>query len=410
MKGLNNIYEQILLAKTRLAGIIHRTPLVYANIFSELSGCQVYMKFEQLQKTGSFKIRGAYNKIMTLTDEEKHKGVIASSAGNHAQGVALAATKASISSTIVMPEGAPLAKVKATKGYGADIVLHGKVFDEAYQKAREIQAETGATFIHAFDDLQIVAGQGTIGIELIEDLPDVDAVLVPVGGGGLISGIGVAIKQANPKIKVIGVEAEGAASMYVSLKAKKPVAIKEVTTIADGIALKEPGKLNYEIAEHCMDDLVTVSDEEIARTMLTLLERNKQMVEPSGATALAALIAENNQALRTQLKGKKVAVILSGGNVDVNLVSMIIEQGLMKAGRYLRFMVSVPDRPGNLQKIIEVLVNQKVNIISLEHFRVGSRITLGRTEIEFVVETIDFDHIKTIKKTLEEKGYTPVIV
>lgn len=405
-----NMYQRVQEAHKRIRSIVHKTPLIHSNIFSQLSGCEVHLKFEQLQKTGSFKIRGAYNKIMTLTDEEKQKGVIASSAGNHAQGVALAATKANMPATIVMPEGAPLAKIQATRGYGADVILHGQVFDEAFQKAKEIQADTNATFIHAFDDLDVIAGQGTIGIEIMEEMPDVDAVLIPVGGGGLISGIAATIKETNPSIQIIGVEAAGAASMYSSLKAKKKTTLKEISTIADGIALKEPGALNYEFAEKYVDDLITVSDEDIARTMLILLERTKQMVEPSGAASLASLIMKGNPTVRERFSGKKIIAILSGGNVDVNFISMIIEQGLMEAGRYLRFLTSVPDRPGNLQKVIAILASEKTNIISVEHFRVGSRVTLGRTEIEFVVETMDHNHIERLLNRLEKEGYPPIRV
>jgi len=404
-----DISKRVKDAQARLSGIIHKTPLVYSNIFSSISGSNVYLKSEHLQKTGSFKLRGAYNKIATLTQDEKERGVIASSAGNHAQGVALAALKANITSTIVMPEGAPLAKVQATKSYGAKVVLHGQVFDEAYHKARELQAETGATFIHAFDDLDIIAGQGTIGVELLEELPNLDAVIVPIGGGGLISGISAIIKEYNPSIKVIGVEASGAASMYASMKEQKRIVLNKIATIADGIALKEPGELNYQFCQKYVDDFVTINDEDIARTMLILLERTKQMIEPSGAAALAALVTKE-QEFRKDLIGKNVAVILSGGNVDVNIIAMIIEQGLMEAGRYLRFLVSVPDRPGNLQKVVNLLAEQKVNIISVEHFRVGARVSLGKTEIEFVIETIDYEHIETILNALHDAGYTPIKV
>ncbi len=405
---MDSIYHKILDAKDHISDVVHKTPLLHSKIFSKLIGANVYLKCEHLQKTGSFKMRGAYNKIRTLTDKEKSKGVIASSAGNHAQGVAHAATLAGISSTIVMPENTPLAKIQATKEYGADIILCGQVFDDACTKAKELQQTTDATFIHAFDDPYIIAGQGTIGLELLEQLPEVDAVLVPIGGGGLISGIGAAIKETHPNVQVIGVEAAGAASMYQSIIQKQRLLLPEVSTIADGIALKEPGDLNYQLAKMVVDDFLLVRDEDIARTMLILLERTKQMVEASGAAALAALLAKENVAIKERLVGKNVVAILSGGNVDVNFISRIIEQGLTEAGRYLRFLVSVPDRPGNLQRIVAVLTEQKVNIISIEHFRVGSRITLGKTEIEFVVETIDFQHGEKIISELIDRGFTPV--
>ncbi|OEH86935.1 threonine ammonia-lyase [Desulfuribacillus stibiiarsenatis] len=399
------MYNKIVEAQTRIQAVAHKTPLVYSNIFSEISGCNVFLKYEHLQKTGSFKIRGSYNKISALSDEERKHGVIASSAGNHAQGVALAATKSGIPSTIVMPEGAPLAKIAATKGYGAEIVLHGQAFDDAYQKARELQQQTGATFIHAFDDEEIIAGQGTIALELLEDLQDIEAILVPIGGGGLIAGIGAAIKETHPDIQVIGVEAAGAASMYASIHDKERRALQAVNTIADGIAVKEPGEKTYQMVREYVDELVTVSDEDIARTMLILLERAKQMVEASGAAALAALVSTPNEQFRNEMKGKNVIAILSGGNVDVNLISRIIQQGLMEAGRYFRFLTSVPDRPGNLQKVIAILATLKANIISVEHFRVGTRVSLGRTEIEFVVETTNQQHIEELINSLEKEGY-----
>ena len=290
MVKLQDVWE----ARENLTHIIHQTRLDLSFTFSELSGNEVYLKTENLQKTGSFKIRGAYNKIASLTPQEREKGVIAASAGNHAQGVAFGATKAGIPSTIVMPEGAPLAKVVATRGYGANVVLHGGVYDDAYQKALELQKETGATFVHAFDDPEVIAGQGTIGLEIVDELPDIDTILVPVGGGGLISGIAVAVKSLKPKVKIIGVEAQGAASVLASREKGELYALTSASTIADGIAVKCPGKLTFELIQEYVDDIVTVSDEEIASTMLLLLERAKLVAEGSGAAALAALVYQKN--------------------------------------------------------------------------------------------------------------------
>ncbi|OCL27019.1 threonine ammonia-lyase [Orenia metallireducens] len=393
--------EDIKDAQNRLKGVIKRSNLDSSRTFSQLSGNQVYLKLENLQKTGSFKLRGAYNKISNLTAKEKEKGVVAASAGNHAQGVALAATQIGIKSTIIMPKGAPIAKIKATRGYGAEVILSGETYDEAHQKELEYAQKTGATIIPAFDDLDVIAGQGTIGLEILEDLPKVDAVIAPVGGGGLIAGIAIAIKEINPRIKVIGVEADKAASMKASLKAGKPIDLTEVNTIADGIAVKRPGKLTYEIISKYVDEIVTVDDEEIAYAISILLERAKLIVEGAGATALAAVL--NNKA---SLQGKKIAVILSGGNIDLDMISAIISRGMMKAGRRLTFTTLLPDIPGALERLAGIIGRSGANIISVHHDRMNPDISLKQAEVKLVLETRDSAHISEVISILKNQGYS----
>lgn len=397
--------QDIWAAKENLADVIHQTRLDSSFTFSEISGNEVYLKTENLQKTGSFKIRGAYNKIASLTPQEREKGVIAASAGNHAQGVAFGATKAGIPSTIVMPEGAPLAKVVATRGYGANVVLHGGVYDDAYQKALELQKETGATFVHAFDDPEVIAGQGTIGLEIVDELPDIDTILVPVGGGGLISGIAVAVKSLKPKVKIIGVEAQGAASVLASREKGELYALTSASTIADGIAVKCPGKLTFELIQEYVDDIVTVSDEEIASTMLLLLERAKLVAEGSGAAALAALVYQKNL-----LKNKKVAVIISGGNIDVNFMSRVIEKGLVKTGRNVKLATSMLDKPGNLQHFLSIIAENKANVISISHDRLDPDIPIDKAQVEVVLETQSSEHIAQLIEIFKEQGYKVRIV
>jgi threonine dehydratase len=393
-------FEDIKRAQERLQSIIHNTDLELSTTFSDLIGAKVYLKMENLQKTGSFKIRGAYNKIACLSKEEKAKGVIAASAGNHAQGVAYAAHQAGIISTIVMPETAPISKVLATRGYGAEVVLHSNLYDEAYQKAREIQKSTGATFIHAFDDLEVIAGQGTIGLEILDALGDVEVVLVPIGGGGLASGVAVAIKSLKPKIKVIGVEAQGAACMKVSREAQKICTLEKARTIADGIAVKCPGSLTYSLLEKYLDDVVTVDDEEIASTILLLLERAKLVVEGAGAVSLAAALYQ-----KVELSKKKVAAIISGGNIDVNFVSRIIERGLVKNGRHIRIYTTMSDRPGTLQAFLQIIAQERGNVIAINHDRNNIHLHLDEAQIEAMIETQSLEHGKKIIGALERRGF-----
>jgi len=392
--------QEIWKARENLTGIIHHTNLDLSHTFSELSGNKVYLKTENLQKTGSFKIRGAYNKIACLNQKEREKGVIAASAGNHAQGVAFGATKAGIPATIVMPEFAPLSKVTATRGYGAEVVLHGNVYDDAFNKAQDIQKETGATFVHAFDDKEVIAGQGTIGLEIVDELPDVDAILVPIGGGGLISGIAAAVKSLKPSIKVIGVEAEGAACIKASREKGKVCKLAAAQTIADGIAVKCPGDLTFNLIQKYVDDVVTVGDEEIASTILLLLERAKIVAEGAGAIALAALLYQN-----ILLKNEKIAVVISGGNIDVNFISRIIEKGLVKTGRNVRLTTIMSDKPGSLQQFLSIIAENKANVISIQHERLNTDIPLDKAQVDVVLETQGANHAKQLIEKLVKTGY-----
>ncbi len=360
----------------------------------------VYLKAENLQRTGSFKIRGALNKINNLTELEKEQGVIAISAGNHAQGVALAATKAGIHSTIVMPETAPIAKVVATKGYGAEVKLYGNGFDECAALAQKLQAERGAIFLHPFDDPHIISGQGTIGLEVIEQLNKAEAVIVPVGGGGLIAGIAVALKEIKPSIEIVGVEAEGAASMKYSLSKGAIMSIDSAKTLADGIAVKRPGRLTYDIVQRYVDSIVTVNEEEIANAVLMLSERAKLIVEGAGAVPLAALLNE-----KLPYQGKNLVVILSGGNIDVNTLAQIIERGLVQAGRRIKINTQLEDKPGQLHQLLGVLAELGANIVNIYHHRGKMGIELGVAEVELDLETRDLEHTQRIYKYLNEKGY-----
>ncbi|MBU8906486.1 threonine ammonia-lyase [Desertibacillus haloalkaliphilus] len=393
---INNIKH----AQARLAGVVHQTPLDFSSTFTELSHNNIYLKLENLQKTGSFKVRGAYHKITSLNNKEKQHGVIAASAGNHAQGVAYSSSQAGISSTIVMPEGAPLAKIQATRNYGADVILHGDTFDDALEYAKQLQVETNRTFIHPFDDDKIIEGQGTIGLEILTQLSDVDAIVCPIGGGGLIAGIAATVKSVNPNINVYGVQADSCASMVTSMQKKSPVKIHSTGTIADGIAVKRPGEKTFAYVQKYVDDIVTVKDIEISRTMLYLLERNKLLVEGSGAAALAALLNH-----KLNLNGKKVVTIVSGGNVDINFVSRIIENGLIEAGRYLSLSTVVPDKPGFLNQLLNIIADLQANIITINHQRISTKVLPGQTEIQLSLETKDDAHIEKIEKRLLSEGY-----
>lgn len=386
-------------AREALSKIVHNTPLDRSHTFSAMTGKEVYLKLENLQKTGSFKIRGAYNKIRLLTEDERARGVIAASAGNHAQGVAYAATAAGIKATIVMPEAAPLAKIMATRGYGAEVALAGTVYDEAYQRAVEIQAASGQTFINAFNDLAVIAGQGTIGLEILEALPDVGAIVVPIGGGGLIAGLAAAVKEAAPHVKVYGVQAKGAPAMYISKQAHTVKAIPDAVTMADGIAVKVPGDLTFPIIDKYVDDIVVVDDEVTAGTILMLLERAKLMVEGAGAVSLAAILQNLVPA-----KGKVVSVI-SGGNIDVNFISRIIERGLVKAGRRVKISTHILDRPGALQRLLAVIAQLHANVINIYHDRIERNVPLGQSVVEISLETRDAMHTDEIMMGLRKEGY-----
>jgi len=386
-------------AQRAMYDVIHHTPLDKSTTFSNMAGYDVYLKLENLQKTGSFKIRGAYNKIHSLSEAEKAKGVIAASAGNHAQGVAYAARMANIKATIVMPETAPLAKTMATRGYGAEVILNGMVYDDAFKRAKEIEEENGQVFIHAFNDEQVIAGQGTIGLEILEELSDVSAIVVPVGGGGLIAGIALVVKELAPHVKIYGVQAQGAPAMYISKKSHSRKTTPDAVTIADGIAVKVPGDINFSIIDKYVDDIVVVDDEAIASTILMMLERAKLMVEGAGAVGLAAILHHKIPA------NGKVVTIVSGGNVDVNFISRIIERGLVKAGRRIKISTFINDRPGILQQLLTVIAETRANVINVSHNRVEQNVPIGQAVVEVSLETSDVLHTEYILTRLKECGY-----
>lgn len=385
-------------AQENLKGIIKETPLMHSEIFSEESGNIVYLKPENLQKTGAFKIRGAYNKISKLTDEEKSRGVIASSAGNHAQGVALASTMLNVDSTIVMPNTTPLIKVQATRDYGAKVVLHGDCYDDAYEEACRLRELNGYVFVHPFDDIDVIEGQGTIGLEILEELKDADYILVPVGGGGLISGVALAAKRINPNIKVVGVEPEGAMAMKESVTRNELVTLKNVDTIADGVAVKKPGDLAFEIIKDYVDEIITVSDVEIMESFLLLLERHKLVAENAGILSIAGLKKLN-------VWNKKVVCLISGGNIDVVTVSTLINKGLVSRGRLFCFSVELPDKPGELLTIASLLADLNANVIGLEHNQFKNTDRFMNVSLEVTCETNGHDHVDQIIGGLSDIGY-----
>lgn len=392
--------KEIELAAKRLEPTIHRTKIEKSTTFSAMTGGDIYLKFENQQKTGSFKIRGASNKIAALVERGEITSAVASSAGNHAQGVAYASHVHGIPATIVMPKSAPIAKVSATEGYGAKVVLCGECYDDAYNKAVEIQEEEGATFLHPYDDLEVMAGQGTIGIEILEDLPTVDIVIVPAGGGGLLAGVAACIKQINPRVKIIGVQAEGAPAICKSFKAKKHITTESVATIADGIAVKIPGTNTVELINKYADDVVTVSDAEISAAILLLLERTKQVVEPAGATPLAAVLNG-----KVDVKGKKVACVLSGGNIDVSFIQRIIELGLVSRERKLKFKTTLLDLPGSLEHLSRVLSDANANIVMVQHDRLSAELDPNEAIIHIACEVGGREHGHRVVRALEKNGY-----
>jgi threonine dehydratase len=390
--------DNIIIAREKMKGIVHETPLDYSKTFSDLAQNEVYLKLENLQKTGSFKVRGSYNKLISLSEEELKKGVVAASAGNHAQGVAYSSQMLGIPCTIVMPKGAPLSKVLATRQYGAEVILEGNVFDEALAFALELNEKRGATFIHAFDDEAVIPGQGTVGLEILDQLPEVEAVICPVGGGGLIAGVAMAVKEKNPNIAVYGVQTMACPSMKQSLIEQKPVAIKSAPTMADGIAVQKPGASNFEIVKKYVNDIVCVDEMEIARTMLLLLERNKLLVEGSGASSLAALLYK-----KINITNKKVAAVLSGGNVNVHFISRIIERGLVESGRYANFSIILKDKPGELQRVVSSITELDANIQDVHLHHMGKNIYPGYAQLDLSVETKNNEHIEELFSVLKEK-------
>ncbi len=391
-------------ARDAVAKKIIRTPLTYSTMLSELVECEVHLKLENLQLTGAYKVRGALNKISKLTESERAAGIIASSAGNHAQGVALAAKKNGIKATIVMPETTPLSKVLGTKRFGADVVFHGKFYDEAYQYAKTLQQERGLTFIHPFNDPDIISGQGTIGLEIYEDMKDLDMVVIPIGGGGLISGVSTALKELNPKIKIIGVEATNMAAMNESIKADKLVKIAKKKTIADGIAVTEVKDLTFNIVKKNVDEIVTVSETEMAHSVMQLLEVEKILVEPSGAASFAAIYYDKIK----NIKGKKIGLVISGGNIDLNFLDKIIERGLIADGRLLNFKVIVPDNPGMISEVSSIIGNAGANILDIFHDRFNQYSNFEQTQVKFTIETKGHEHVKEILSKIEQSGFTVV--
>ena len=394
MLTLDKIYH----ASYVLKDVIRRTELIHAPNINKK--CNIFIKPENLQLTGSFKVRGSYYKISQLSEEEKSKGVIACSAGNHAQGVALAATKNGIKSIICLPDCAPISKIEATKNYGAEICLVEGVYDDAYKRAIELRDEHGYTFIHPFDDEDVIAGQGTIGLEIMDQKKDIDTVIVPIGGGGIISGIAFAIKSLNPNIKVYGVQAAGAPSMKNSVEHKKIERLAAVSTIADGIAVKEPGQNTFDICSNYVDGIVTVTDDEVSTAILTMIEQHKLITEGAGAVAVAAAMFN-----KLPIEGKNVVCIVSGGNIDVNILDRVIKRGLLTAGRTALLKIELMDRPGQLVQVSQIIAEHGGNITGVHHERTNENTGINGCFVRINIETRNFEHINAIKQALKEKGF-----
>jgi len=387
-------------ARQRLSETIYASPCAYSETLSRLTGSRCFVKLENLQMTGSFKERGAANRLLTLSEAERIRGVVAASAGNHGLAVAFHSERLGIRSVIVMPEWAPLIKVTSARYHGAEVVLAGANYDEAYAHARGIQTERRLTFIHPFDDPAVIAGQGTLGLELLEQCPDMDAVVVPVGGGGLISGVALVIKAKNPKVQLIGVQAEEMAAMQASLSAGQRIILPAAATIADGIAVRQVGECTFELAMKYVDSVVTVNEAEIANAILLLLEIEKTVVEGAGATTLAALVNK-----KIALAGKTVVLVLSGGNIDVNVISRIIERGLVKDGRLVRLSVLLQDRPGALARLAALVAESRANVLHISHDRAFSHARIGETQVELTLETSGRQQIEAVKRRLGDAGY-----
>lgn len=395
--------DTILAARKRIASTCIHTALIHSHELSKDFNNTIYLKPENLQITGAFKIRGALNKIKTLSDEEKKRGLIASSAGNHAQGVAYSAHALGIDVTIVMPRTTPLIKIQATKNWGAHIVLAGDVYDEAYEEARRLAKNHGYTFIHPFDDYEIMAGQGTIALEILEDLPDADVIFVPIGGGGLISGIATAAKAINPHIKIIGVESTGAMGMKESIIAGHPISLQQADSIADGANVKTVGSLTYELVKKYVDEIITVNDEDLIETIFLLIEQHKIVAEATGVLSIAALKKIN-------FTGKKVVSVISGGNIDILTMSSLLSRGLYSHGRLFCFSVKLKDTPGQLIKIVDILAHVGANIVKLDHNQFKALDRLRHVAIEVTVETNGHEHIQDVKKAFKSQGYDIEII
>ena len=394
MLTIDNVYR----ASNALKSVIRKTDVIYAPKLCE--GVDLYLKTENLQVTGSFKVRGAYYKMTRLSEEEKQRGVIACSAGNHAQGVALAAQKNGIKAVICLPDGAPISKVEATKSYGAEVCLVEGVYDDAYNKALQLRDEKGYTFIHPFNDEDVIAGQGTIALELAEQIPDLDAVLVPIGGGGLISGIAYTIKTLNPKVKVYGVQAAGAPSMKNAVEHGHIETLTGVSTIADGIAVKTPGEITYSLCNQYVDEIITVTDDEISAAILALMEQHKLVTEGAGAVPVAAAMFK-----KVDLKGKKAVCVLSGGNIDVTILSRVIKRGLLMSGRSCQLMIELMDKPGQLKNVSRIIADLGGNVTSVHHERANEGSDVNGCYLRIVLETRNYEHISQIRKALTDYGF-----
>jgi len=392
--------DDVLVAADRVHEMARHTPLEYSHMFSKMTGAEIHLKLETFQRTGAFKIRGAANRMGTLSPAEKEAGVVTASAGNHAQGVSLAASRAGVDAKIVMPEHAPVSKVKATEYYGGEVVLHGIDYDEAETRAHEIAGEEGRTYVHAFDDPDVMAGQGTIGLEIAEDCPEVDTVVVPIGGGGLISGVATAIK-GQTDARVIGVQAEGASSVAASLAKGERETLDSVETIADGIAVRRVGELPFEVIRERVDEVVTVSDSEIAVALLYALEREKVLLEGAGAVSLAAVL----EGAFDYEDGETVVPLLCGGNIDMNTLTTVLMRGLVETGRYCKIRTVLKDRPGSLLRLSELLAEHRVNIYGVHHDRTSRDIAMDDAEIELDLETRGEDHVADLLEALEAEGY-----
>ena len=390
--------DKIFQASVVLKDIIRPTPL--AKAYGIAPECSLYLKPECLQNTGSFKLRGSGYKIAMLSDEEKQKGVIACSAGNHAQGVALAASKCGISSLICLPDTAPISKVEATKRYGAQVCLVPGVYDDAYNKALELKEEKGYTFVHPFDDEYVIAGQGTIGLEIMNEMSDVDAVIVPIGGGGLISGVACAIKSISPHVKVYGVQAAGAPSMYNAIHSGHVEALSAVSTIADGIAVKKPGDLTFQMVNEYVDDIALVTEDEIAAAILALIEKQKMIAEGAGAVSVAAAMFG-----KFPIQGKKVVSLISGGNIDVTSLSRVIDRGLMKSGRTTSLLIELVDKPGQLKDVSRIIADCGGNVTSVHHERNGDTESINGCYLRLTLETRNYDHVQEITQALKDAGF-----
>ena len=389
--------DKVFNAQTVLKNIVRETKLVRA--YGIAPDCELYLKPENLQITGSFKVRGSAYKIAMLTDEEKRRGVIACSAGNHAQGVALAATKNGIKSLICLPDSAPISKVEATKGYGAEVCLVEGCYDDAYAKALELRDSEGYTFVHPFDDENVIAGQGTIALEILNDLDNIDAIVVPIGGGGLISGIAYTVKQIRPSVKVYGVQAVGAPSMYNSVKDGEIECLSSVSTIADGIAVKKPGENTFRYVSEYVDEVALVSDDEVSSAILALIEKQKMITEGAGATAVAAIMFD-----KFNLKGKRVVAVVSGGNIDVTSLSRVIDRGLLKSGRSSSLLIELIDKPGQLKDISRIIADCGGNVTGV-HYEKGDTESVNGCFLRIEMETRDFEHVNLITKTLRDEGF-----